>query len=161
MKIVTAAELDGYVNKNIKDICPCGFWNDKESHCAHFVSHVMGYQFGYTCSQISGKGPKDKSVCVRVTEVFQHTRRFGKWADRPADLKSGLIFITKGSVVDVKTRKYGSIAQNHIGIFIGNDIWQYKNRVHHVVKQDPEEFSHHYDYKSKTGFEMFYGDFPL
>lgn len=161
MRMPTALELDGYLNKNIKEICPCELWDNGLSHCAHFVSHVMNYQFGYTCFQMSGKGEKDKTACVRVVEIFQHTRRFGKWADRPKDLKTGLIFITLGKLVDVKKKTYTGIPQNHIGIFIGDDIWQYRNRSKHVVKQTPTVFSQHYDYTGKKGFEIFYGEFPL
>jgi hypothetical protein len=157
----TAQELDAFVGKNIKDICPCEFWDNGASHCAHFVSHVMKYKFGYTCSQISGKGSSSDTANVRVVEIFRNTRRFGKWVDKPANLQTGLIFVTQGKNVNVKNRTYASAPANHIGIFIGNVVWQYKNRVHHVVKQDPVEFSKHYDYKKLPGFEIFFGEFPL
>ena len=44
------------------------------------------------------------------------------------------------------------------GIFIEQDVWQYKNALRHVIKQTPTEFGQHY---SGTGYGIFYGELPL
>ena len=61
-------KMEEYLSKHISDICGSEYIDDKTNHCAHFVSHVLGYQFGFTCKNMTGKG-KD-GVCIRVHELF-------------------------------------------------------------------------------------------
>jgi hypothetical protein len=158
MKPPTATELDGYVNKNISDICGCSYTNDSDNHCAHFVCHATELTFGLTCFGMTGKGSKDASGNIRVQEVFPNCRRVGKWADKPAEITKGFIFVTKATNVNLKKKTIDNVPRKHIGIFIGQDVWQYKNRFRHVIKQTPAAFKEHY---AGTGYEIFYGEFPL
>src|SRR5438046_2555556 len=76
--------LDGFVDKHISEICTCSFLNDAENHCAHFVCHVTGLNFGLTCFAMSGKGEQGKSANIRVQEVFPRCRSVGTWASKPS-----------------------------------------------------------------------------
>ncbi len=158
MKIPTAMDLDGYVGKHISKICGCSFVSDDDNHCAHFVCHATELNFGLNCFAMSGKGTRGKSANIRVQEVFPQCRRVGRWADKPADLTKGFIFTTQGKNVDLKKKTIVNVPRKHIGIFIDLDVWQYKNKLKHVIKQTPTEFSQHY---AGPGYEIFYGEFPL
>lgn len=158
MKEPTSTELDGFVDKHISDICTCKFIKDGDNHCAHFVCHVTELNFGLTCFKMTGKGEHSKGANIRVREVFRQCRRVGKWADKPQELKKGFIFVTKAGNVDLVAKDIVNVPKKHIGIFIEQDVWQYKNRVKHVIKQTPAEFNKHYD---GAGFEIFFGEFPL
>lgn len=157
MRTPTAREMEGYVNKNISEICGCAFHDNSLNHCAHFVCHVCELRFGYTCFQITGRGSAETSANVRVHEVFAQCRRVGAWADKPADLRTGFIFVTRASDVNVRTKVMNNVPRKHIGIFIERDVWQYKNRFRHVIKQTPAEFGQHYG----SGYATFFGEFPL
>jgi len=158
MKDITSTELDGHVGKHISEICGCSFTNDGNNHCAHFVCHVMEYNFGLTCFGMSGKGERSKSANIRVHEVFPQCRRVGKWTDKTLDILKGFIFVTQAGNVNLTKKVISNVPKKHIGIFIEQNVWQYKNRVRHVVKQTPAEFKQHYAGK---GFEIYYGEFPL
>ena len=157
MKIPTATELNAYVNKHISDICGCSFVNDSDNHCAHFVCHATELKFGLTCFGMTAKGDRNSGANIRVQEVFPQCRRVGRWADKPADLRNGFIFVTAASNVNLRAKTITNVPRKHIGIFIGQDVWQYKNRFRHVIKQMPAQFGQHYG----AGYETFYGEFPL
>ena len=158
MKSPTAMELDGYINKHISDICGCSYVNDNDNHCAHFVCHVTELTFGLTCFGMTSKGEQSKSGNIRVQEVFPRCRRVGKWTDKPADIMKGFIFVTQVGNVNLRAKALSNVPQKHIGIFIGQDVWQYKNRFKHVIKQTPAAFKQHYP---GAGYEIYYGEFPL
>lgn len=158
MKTPTAAELDVYVNQHISSICGCSYTSDSDNHCAHFVCHATELRFGLTCFGMTGKGSQSQSANIRVQEVFPRCRRVGRWANKPADLRTGFIFVTQSSNVNLQAKTIANVPRKHIGIFIGQDVWQYKNRFRHVIKQTPTAFSQHY---SGTGYEIYYGEFPL
>jgi hypothetical protein len=154
----TATILDGFVDKHISKICGCSFTNDAENHCAHFVCHVTELTFGLTCFAMSGKGDQSKSANIRVQEVFPRCRSVGTWASKPSHLLTGFIFVTQAGNVNIEKKTIENVPKKHIGIFVEQDVWQYKNKLRHVIKQTPEDFKKHY---SGTGFEIFYGEFPL
>ena len=136
MKIPTAADLDGYVNKHISEICGCSFIKDDDKHCAHFVCHATELRFGLTCFGITGKGSRNTGANIRVQEVFPQCRRVGRWSDKPADLTKGFIFTTQTKNVDLKNKTISNVPRKHIGIFIDIFVWQYKNRLRHVIRQN-------------------------
>ena len=154
---VTTATLNAYLGKHIKDVCKCEMTSNGLNHCAHFVSHVMDYQFGYTCFKHTGKGVKTDQANMRVQEVFPQCPTVGKWADKPATLKKGLAFITSKNNVNIKNKTMVNVPKKHIGIFIDDTIWHYSNSKKKVVSQTSADFSKHYSGSSIT---VFYGDFP-
>lgn len=158
MNLPNAALLDGYVGKHISEICTCGYVADGDNHCAHFACHVTGLNFGKTCYSLTGKGEFGTSANIRVREVFQKCRRLGTWASKPSDLNQGFIFVVEPGNVHLKKKDVDNVQNKHVGLFIGDTVWQYKNRMRQVVKQTPDEFRNHYDAK---GFEIYFGEFPL
>ncbi len=148
--------LTGFLGKHIKDICPNKYVSNSDNHCAHFVSHVMGYAFGVTCrtmGQANGPGAN-----IRVQEVFPKCPQVGTWATRPASLTKCLVFITNSANVKLSGKTLHNVPRKHIGIFCADLIWHYSNSQQQVVKQTPEQFSHHYPAPDNA---MFYGTFPL
>src|SRR5690242_2491790 len=93
--VITQPLLDGYLGKSIGAICQNGYNSNHDNHCAHFVSHVLGYTFGTTCQLMgTGKGP---AANLRVQEVFPKCPAVGVWSLRPATLPPCLVFITRAS----------------------------------------------------------------
>ena len=153
--MITAATLDQFLGKNISAICPVGFHNANDNHCAHFVGHVLKYTFGFTCGgMVSGPG---EPASLRVQELFPECKRVGFWENRPQDINPCLIFITKASNVDVFTKKMANVPKKHIGIFVDGNIWHYSNSQDKVVKQTPAQFKNHF---AKPNNAMFYGEMP-
>jgi hypothetical protein len=154
-RMITAATLDNLLGREITTICEVGYENRNDNHCAHFVSHVLGYQFGFTCrGMVAGTGTP---ATIRVQELFSRCPSVGKWESRPPELNTCLVFITKGSNVDVQARTMVNVPRKHVGIFIGGSIWHYSNSRDKVVKQTPQEFSRHY---APPDNAMFFGALP-
>lgn len=157
MRSPSSNDLDGFVGVHISRICGCGFHADNENHCAHFACHVVGLNFGLTCRQMSGQGEHAESACIRVKQVFDHCRRVGAWSEKPAAILCGFIFVIAPGNINIRRHDMSNVQNKHVGIFIGNTIWQYKNALRMVVKQTPDEFSQHYG----PGYGIYYGEFPL
>src|SRR5262245_6788236 len=100
--MVTTADLDALLGHEITRICPIGYTNRNDNHCAHFVSHVLEYQFGFTCrGMVNGPGTP---ATIRVHELFLRCPSVGAWDARPATLNRCLVFITKASNVNTATK---------------------------------------------------------
>jgi hypothetical protein len=153
--MITQQQLNGYLGKSIAQICQNGFTSNADNHCAHFVSHVLGYKFGITC-QIMGHG-KIPGFSIRVQEIFPRCPSVGVWSLRPASLPTCLVFITGVSNVNLATKVMSNVPRKHIGIFFGGFVWHYSNSQHKVVKQSPAQFALHYPGPDNA---MFYGSMP-
>jgi hypothetical protein len=150
--MLTAAELNTLLGKNISQICSNGYVNPHDNHCAHFVCHTLGYGFGYTCqAATAGKAP---GANLRVHELFARCPGVGRWADKPAQLTTCLVFVTAANHVNVPLKTMANVPKKHVGIFINGTIWHYSNAHHKVVTEQPAQFSHHYP---GPGIELFYG----
>jgi len=154
----TVAQMNDLLGKNISEICRCELHGASLNHCAHFVSHVMKYQFGYTCYNQTSKGSRADRANIRVQEVFPQCRSVGRWANKPATLTTGLVFITHENNVDIAKKTMVNVPRKHIGIFIEGTIYHYSNSRDAVVSQTPDQFSHHYP---GAGIAMFYGELPV
>jgi hypothetical protein len=153
--MVNATQLNALLGQEITQICSVGYTSKDDNHCAHFLSHVLGYQFGTTCRVMaSGQGTP---ACIRVFQLFERCRNVGRWQDKPVPLFIGLVFITNAGNVHLKTKKMDNVPRKHVGIFLGGDIWHYSNKLDKVVKQTPAEFVNHYPAPDNA---MFYGDLP-
>lgn len=154
--MISQSALAGYLGKSMSQICPNGYADPNDNHCAHFVSHAIGFRFGLTCGQMkTGPGP---SANIRVQEVFHQCPAVGAWSQKPVVLVSCLVFITNSSNVDLKNRIMTNVPRKHIGIFSNGSIWHYSNSKHSVVSQTPDQFSNHYPAPSNS---MFYGRVPF
>jgi hypothetical protein len=155
MAVITPQQLNAFLGKRIGEVCQNGYANDADNHCAHFVAHAMGYQFGVTCRMMKN-GPQ-AGANIRVQEIFPRCPLVGTWESRPDSLPFGLVFITRASNVHLATKVMDNVPRKHIGIFISGLIWHYSNSQHKVVQQTPEQFSHHYAAPDNA---MFYGSLP-
>jgi hypothetical protein len=153
--MVTRSVLDGYLGKPIAKICSRGFASAHENHCAHFVSHALGFHFGFTCADMkAGLGSK---ASIRVHEVFHQCPSVGKWEEKPVVLIQCLVFITAAGNVDLANRSMDNVPRKHVGILCDGLIWHYSNSHQKVVNQAPEMFKHHYPAPSNS---LFYGQIP-
>jgi hypothetical protein len=146
---LSADLLNAYVGVNIVDICAFGFTH-KTNHCAHFVSHVLQLELGYTCGR-GGVGGRS----VRVHEIFAKCPRVGKFDDRPTE--KCLIFVISPREVNLKKKVMSNVPKKHIGIYVNGTIWHYSNSREKVVTQKPAEFKKHYPGQTNG---LFYGTFP-
>lgn len=152
MPIITQQQLDGYLGKAIGQICPNGYTSAADNHCAHFVSHVLKYEFGVTC-RMMGSG-KVTGANLRVQEVFPRCPSVGVWALRPTSIKTCLVFITRASNVNLTNKVMANVPRKHVGIYLAGSIWHYSNARDCVVRQTPAQFALHY---SAPDNAMFYG----
>ena len=128
--------LQQLVGKHIKYFCNNDYTKNNISHCAHFVSHILGFTFGYTCDKIFSK-------CLTV----------GHWSDRPSGVTQYLAFATTSTSVNLKSKYMPNITDKHVGIYYQGHIYHYSNKLNRVVKVSPDKFGCHYG--SKTN--VFYG----
>lgn len=147
--------LDGFLGKGIGQICPLGFDAPHENHCAHFVSHVLGFNFGYTCANV--KRGLGHAASIRVHEVFGRCPSVAAWEQKPVVLIQCLVFITGAGDVHLSTRTMDNVPKKHVGILCDSLIWHYSNSQHKVVNQTPEQFKHHYPSPHNS---LFYGQIP-
>lgn len=153
--MITAATLDAKLGQEITAVCPTGYTDRAHNHCAHFVSHMLEYTFGFTCGHmVRGTGARAN---IRVHELFARCPRVGRWADRPATLMRCLVFITNANNVNVATKQMTNVPRKHVGIFIDGSIWHYSNTRDQVVKQTPAQFERHYPAPDNA---MFFGEMP-
>jgi hypothetical protein len=150
--MITQQQLTSYLNKPIAQICPNHYDNAKDNHCAHFVAHVMGYQFGATCRMMGGG--QQPGANIRVQEIFPRCPTVGAWAARPSGLTPCLVFITNAGNVNLAAKIMSNVPRKHIGIFFNGMIYHYSNSQHRVVQQLPDQFVFHYAAPDNA---MFYG----
>jgi len=153
--MLTHHQLQGFLGKSIAEICQNGYTNVHDNHCAHFVSHVLGYHFGVTCQMMgNGKGP---AATLRVQELFPHCHSVGAWSLRPASLRTCLVFITRASNVNLSNRSMANVPRKHVGIYLDGRIWHYSNAQQKVVMQMPAQFAQHYPSPDNA---IFFGTLP-
>ena len=149
--------LEASLGKNISQICDGRFHNKETNHCAHYVSHLAGFDFSFNCKEF--KGGNGSPANIRVHEIFSECPKVGNWSD--ADLtREQLVFVTKVSNVDVTNKKMTNVPQKHIGIFADGLVYHYSNSRDEVVKWTPEKFLETFDriYSGKQG--LFFGALP-
>jgi hypothetical protein len=148
-------QLGGYLGKHISQICPNRYANNRDNHCAHFVSHVLGYRYGVTCKMM-GRGVAP-GANLRVQEVFGECAAVGPWESRPKDGAACLAFIAAATNVNLPAKVMSNVPRKHIGIWCEGFIWHYSNSLRQVIRQTPEQFSRHFPAPDNA---MFYGLLP-
>lgn len=150
-------KLDGFLGKPINKICPNKFHNYGSSHCAHFVSHALGFKFSYHCREF--KGGNKRPGNIRVQEIFPKCPKVGKFSNAPAH-RPVLIFVIRKNAVDIPNKKMANISQKHIGIHIDGHVYHYSNTGNKVVKWTVKKFYDRFQaiYSGDQG--LFYGTFP-
>jgi hypothetical protein len=147
--MIDATLLNSYVGKNIKDICLFGFTDDSKNHCAHFVSHALNLDFGYTC-----KG----SANLRVHEIFQRCPVAYEFNSCPS-VVSGLIFVSQYRNFDSTRQTMRNVPKKHIGIIYNGNIWHYSNKSSNekVIVQQMVHFIDHYRRQRNA---LWFGEIP-
>src|SRR5687767_7645648 len=92
--LVSPATLDLLAGHSMADICANGFSKVEKgrSHCAHFVSHVLGVSTGGTCRGMGGPAVS-WGASMRVNELFAACPVRGFWKDRPPALVTCVAFV--------------------------------------------------------------------
>lgn len=153
--MVTLEQLNQRLGQAISQICPNGYDDSAFNHCAHYVSHVLGFNFGYTCLKaVQGTGP---AANLRVHELFERCPQVGKWADRPATVHQCLAFVTAAGNVHLSQKKMDNVPKKHVGIFFAGKIWNYSNTHSEVRAVSPHDFQHTYH---GHDISLFYGTMP-
>jgi hypothetical protein len=132
-------DLGRGLNKNISAICPFSLGrNAAQNHCAHYVSHMMGYEFtGPTCKNftLADKSLPAKGDTIRVDDIFKNSTEIGVLSTKPSNLDECLVFVTLSSNV----KKFGvslvmgNNPKKHIGILSQGRVWNYSNTNKKVV----------------------------
>ncbi|MFL5331495.1 MAG: hypothetical protein ACJ8C4_21605 [Gemmataceae bacterium] len=136
--VLSASALDAFLDKSIDKICPLGFGKvgDVHNHCAHFVSHVLklnsAQHIGYTCAGMVNLGKKNAAAggCIRVNEIYNACDKLST----PDEAGCLAYFTLPGNME--KDGSMGSMADKHIGIYLGGMIWNYGNTKDQVRKSD-------------------------
>lgn len=142
MPMVSLGTLLTYERQTIRDICPNGFDDSSDNHCAHFVAHVLQLEFGMTCSRLTGKGVVG-GANVRVHEIFEQCLNQKEVLECPTR-GEGLIFVSargnfRGTPVHLR-----NVPKKHIGLVVDGIVWHYSNTRDLVVRQPVSEFLFHY-----------------
>ena len=165
--IKTSVPLADAVGKHISHFCSFDLAKKNgENHCAHLVSHLLGYEFATTCKNqtLDEKKRPEKGAAIRVNELFNRLRDRGLWSDRPAHLSSCLMFVTPASNVNIVGDQLEMLRspQKHVGIFVNGTVWHYSNRGDAVVADTEQSFMTKFDatYRTPgTKVEYYYGAF--
>jgi hypothetical protein len=134
---LTQSALDALVGKNIVTICPHKYVG--KNNCAHFVAHVLGLQDGVLCNLKTTK-EKDR-VAIRVNEIYNSLADTGLWTQKPhiREDQNLLIFVTSAKHIDANDRM-NDHPQKHVGIYVGDKVYNYSNGHHRVVRETVEHF---------------------
>ncbi len=162
------ANLSSNLNQHISHLCPFSLGKlNNRNHCAHFVSHVMGYDFaGSTCKNLTyaDKQRSEKGAVIRVNNIFNRSKEIGLLSNKPAALVECLIFVTLASNVTDYSGRYSmrDHPRKHIGILANGKVWNYSNGQDKVVAEPLSAFETRFRsayHTSGDAVEFFYGRF--
>ncbi len=138
-RVVPATELDGYVGQNISQICDHGFTSEAHhtNHCAHFVSHLLGFTFAVTCGDMTNA--PHKGGTIRVNEIYNRCANRGGWAVRPVVLIYTMIFATQATNMKQNGDMMTS-PRKHMGIWSDPWVYNYSTMNHQVLKESVPDF---------------------
>lgn len=148
--------LERLVGRQMRDICPNGFWNPGESHCAHFVSHILGLEFGCTCAELTSTDAGAGAGNVRVHEIFARCDQVGRWEVRE-QAGDCLIFVSKPTAFNAATRMLINIPNKHIGICCGSDVFHYSSRHDAVLKKTVDQFLTYFEQAYSGQQALYFG----
>ncbi len=153
---------------NIGKICQFSIAkNNSENHCAHYVSHIMGYELaGATCKNATwgDKQKPPKGATIRVNDLFSASPVTDLFVNKPAALTECLIFVTLSSNLKKVgcTLEMGTHPKKHVGILVEGKVWNYSNTHNKVVADIPALFQSKFSNAYKTTgatVEFYYGKF--
>jgi hypothetical protein len=157
MAAPTIQLMDEYLGASIQDICPNGYHTigAGHNHCAHFVAHVLSYDFGRTCHLMAARSRRlGRAATLTVKDIFDRSpNKFLVTSCGPFP-RPGIVYVTMRSNLNVDTMSLGSSLTRHVGVGIGSHVWHFSNSRNRVVKQPGSEFLSHYSGDTV----MVYGD---
>ena len=151
--MLTPSLLDTYVGHSISEICPHGYDNTGYNHCAHFASHVMQIDFGYTCARARGRMG---GANLRVQELFARCPDTREVLECPTT-GEGLIFVSDRSNFSGAPTTIANVRRKHVGVMLNGRVWHYSNTQHRVVVQAVGQFLSHYPRQHNA---LWFGSFP-
>jgi hypothetical protein len=160
-KDITRDFLMSRVGQSVEDFCTCGFGKkgDEHNHCAHYVSHVLGYRYGKLCSQMvwEYRNKTGEGRTLAVHDLFNNCPQRGLWKDRPSQIDPCLIFAVHESGISTRTWHMDNIRRKHVGIYLRGECFNYHNTKNEGVAFDGDAF-----FKSLygKGTVALYGSFP-
>ena len=161
-------DLNRSLNMHISKICPFTLGtNDSENHCAHYVCHMMGYQFpGTTCKNMTWAEKKTvpRGATIRVNDLFNTLKMTGSLSAKPNTLTECLIFVTLSSNIQQSggSLRMGSQRKKHVGILTQGKVWNYSNSNNKVAADSLNLFESKFSstYKApNSSVEFYYGEF--
>ena len=161
-------DLQRSLNKSISQLCPFGLGKiNNQNHCAHYVSHMMGYEFaGPTCKNFTwaDKQKVAKGGTIRVDDIFKRCQTTGLLSSKPASVTECLVFVTLASNVKKIGAKLimGNQPKKHIGILKHGKIWNYSNTNNKVLSDLQATFETKFTRAYNTAgttVEFYYGTF--
>jgi hypothetical protein len=161
MPMLTEALLNTYLNRHISAVCPNGFADDDDNHCAHFVNHVLNLSFGVNCrGAVAPKARKGTGSNLRVQETFARCPNVRELLECPKSIEA-LIFVSAPH--NFMKQRDGTMALNnvpkkHIGLFLDGVVWHYSNSQRKVITQTLDLFIHHYPRQENA---LWVGDLPV
>lgn len=162
------SDLSNSLGKNISHLCPFSIGkNNSENHCAHYVSHMMGYELpGATCKNATwaDKQQKAKGATIRVNDIFAACQTKGVLTNKPAVITECLIFVTLNTNITKfgQQLKMNTHPKKHIGILYQGKVWNYSNSHNKVVADLLSVFQNKFAHAYKTSgstVEFYYGNF--
>lgn len=151
--------LNSFLGKSMAEICPSGYADTSNNHCAHFVGHALDITAGLTChGMTSGKKRKGEAASLRVQEIFAVCPSVAEYNDTMVG-KRGLMFVSAPSsfVTTGGKTTIRNVPKKHIGIFLNGTIWHYSNSRNKVVTQTPAQFIKHYSGQTNA---LWFGTLP-
>ena len=161
-------DIQRSLGMNIAKMCPFSIaTNNSESHCAHYVSHIMGYELpGPTCKNATwaDKRKPARGATIRVNDLFGAVSVKGPLANKPAALTECLVFVTLASNITTVGAKLsmGTHPRKHVGILSQGKVWNYSNTQNKVVADALSLFQTTFANAYKTAgttVEFYYGEF--
>lgn len=152
--------LNSFLGKSMAEICPSGYADTSNNHCAHFVGHALDITAGLTChGMTSGKKRKGEAASLRVQEIFAVCPSLAEYDNKTMAGKRGLMFVSApSSFVTTGTKTtIRNVPKKHIGIFLNGTIWHYSNSRNKVVTQTPAQFIKHYSGQTNA---LWFGTLP-
>lgn len=141
---ITANLLNSYLGLDIREICSNEYNAADNNHCAHFVSHVLGLDFGMTCRRLVGRSHRHApGANVRVHEIFAQCPQTEELVSCPTQ-GSALIFVSKSSNFTGTPTRLRNVPRKHIGILLNGTVWHYSNSRDRVITQTVSDFLYHY-----------------
>lgn len=159
ISVVTEAEMNSYLGKHIRDICPIQYVG--LNNCAHFVAHVLKIQVGLLCDLKSAENPKHNPDCVsvRCDEIYNTLNKRDLWSSMNFPPEDGmLVFVCPADYV--LSNKMTNRPKKHVGILCAGKVYNYSNSTGKVIADaSPEAFLKKFRNPGLYGpkAELFYG----